>query len=100
MELRSSPLVPDFTGPVLFDAPAAASVLAQVLPPSLSGARPPLSMAPSYDQMMERMGANSEWTGRVGARVFPTSVTLIDDPTMKDFHGQSLAGSYDVDDEA
>ena len=27
--LRPSPLVPDFTGPVLFDAPAAASALAQ-----------------------------------------------------------------------
>ncbi len=99
MELRLSPLVPDFTGPVLFDAPAAASVLAQVLPPSLSGARPPLSMAPSFDQMMERMGANSEWTGRVGARVFPTSVTLVDDPTMKDFHGQPLLGTYEVDEE-
>ena len=46
MELRSSPLAPDFTGPVLFDAPAAASVLAQVLPASLSGARPPLPMGP------------------------------------------------------
>ncbi len=57
MELRSSPLVPDFTGPVLFEAPAAASVLAQVLPPSLSGARPPLSMAPAFDQMMERIGS-------------------------------------------
>ncbi len=99
MELRSSPLVPDFTGPVLFDAAAGASVLAQVLPPSLSGARPPLSMAPAFDQMMERMGANSEWTGRVGARVFPTSITLVDDPSLKDFQGQPLLGSYDVDDE-
>ena len=99
MELRASPLVPDFTGPVLFDAPAAASVLAQVLPPSLSGARPPLSMAPTFDQMMERMGALSEWTGRVGARVFPTSMTLVDDPTLKDYQGQPLLGGYDVDDE-
>ena len=99
MELRSSSLAPDFTGPVLFDAPAAASVLAQILPASLSGARPPLSMAPAFDQMMERMGAHSEWTGRVGARVFPTSITLVDDPSSKDFQGQPLLGSYDVDDE-
>lgn len=99
MELRSSPLVPDFTGPVLFEAPAAASVLAQVLPPSLSGARPPLSMAPAFDQMMERIGARSEWTGRVGARVFPTSITVVDDPTLKEFHGQPLLGAYDVDEE-
>ena len=99
MELRSSPIVQDFTGPVLFEAPAAASVLAQILPASLSGARPPLSMAPAFDQMMERMGARSEWTGRVGARVLPTGITMVDDPTMKDFHGQSLLGAYDVDEE-
>jgi predicted Zn-dependent protease len=99
MELRASPLVPDFTGPVLFDAPAAASVLAQVLPASLSGARPPLSMTPEFDQMMQRVGANSEWNGRVGSRVFPTTFTLIDDPSLKDFQGHPLLGSYDVDDE-
>ena len=56
-------------------------------------------MAPDFDQMMERMGGRSEWTGRVGARVFPTSVTIADDPTMKDFQGQPLLGAYDVDDE-
>ncbi len=97
--LRASPLIADFTGPVLFDAPAAASVLAQVLPASLSGARPPLSMTPAFDQMMQRVGANSEWSGRVGSRVFPTTLTLTDDPSLKDFHGQTLLGSYDVDDE-
>lgn len=99
MELRDSPLVPDFTGPVLFDARAAGSMLAQVVEPSLSGARPPLSMAPQFDQLLERMGANSEWIGRVGARVFPTSVTLVDDPTLKDFQGKPLLGGYNVDDE-
>ena len=56
MELRSSPIVADFTGPVLFDAPAAGAMLSQVLPASLSGARPPLSMTAQFDQMMERMG--------------------------------------------
>jgi len=99
MELRASPLVPDYTGPVLFDAPAAGSVLAQVLAPSLSGARPPLSMMPAFDQIMERMGARSEWSGRVGTRVLPPSVTLVDDPTAKDFQGQLLHGDYEIDDE-
>jgi TldD protein len=99
MELRASPLAPDLIGPVLFDAPAAASVLAQMLPASLSGARPPLSMTPSFDQMMERVGANSEWSGRVGSRVLPTTFTLIDDPSLKAFQGQPLLGNYDIDDE-
>jgi len=99
MQLRASPLVPDFTGPVLFDAPAAGSTLAQVLAPSLSGARSPLSMMPAFDQIIERMGGRSEWSGRVGTRVLPPSVTLVDDPTMKDFQGQLLLGDYEVDDD-
>jgi predicted Zn-dependent protease len=99
MALRSSPLLPDYTGPVLFDAPAAASVLAQVLEPSLSGARPPLAMTRDFDSFIERFGGRSEWSGRVGTRVLPATVSLYDDPTLADFQGQPLLGSYDVDDE-
>jgi TldD protein len=99
MALRSSPLLPDYTGPVLFDSPAAASTLAQVLEPSLSGARPPLSMTRDFDSFIERFGGRSEWSGRVGTRVLPASVTLVDDPTLQEFQGQPLLGSYDVDDE-
>jgi TldD protein len=99
MALRSSALLPDYTGPVLFDAPAAASTLAQVLEPSLSGARAPLAMTREFDSFIERFGGRSEWSGRVGTRVFPTSVSLFDDPTLQDFQGQPLLGSYDVDDE-
>ncbi len=97
--LRAGPLAPDYVGPVLFDARAAGSLLAQALGPSLSGARPPLSMLPLFDQMMERMGGRSEWSGRIGTRVLPQSVSLADDPTAKDFQGQPLLGGYDVDDE-
>lgn len=97
--LRGSPLGPDYTGPVLFDAPAAGSVLAQVLSPSLSGARPPLSMLRQFDEFMEQVGGHNDWSGRVGQRVFPTAVTLSDDPTAKEFQGRPLLGSYSVDDE-
>ncbi|MGC1829284.1 MAG: metallopeptidase TldD-related protein [Candidatus Acidiferrales bacterium] len=95
--LRASPIVSDYTGPVLFDAPAAASVLAQVLAPSLAGARAPVSMTTSFDELVERMGGESAWEGRVGTRVLPATVTLVDDPTLKDFQGQPLLGAYDVD---
>jgi TldD protein len=99
MELRASPLVPDYTGPVLLDPHAAGSVLAQLLAPSLSGARQPLSMVPAFDQMLDRIGGRSEWTGRVGTRVFPTTVSLVDDPTATEFQGQPLLGAYQIDDE-
>jgi predicted Zn-dependent protease len=97
--LRKAPISPDYTGPVLFDAPAAGSLLAQALSPSLSGARPPLSMLPAFDEMMERMGGRSEWSGRVGTRVLPANVSLIDDPTRKDFSKEPLIGGYEIDDE-
>jgi TldD protein len=99
MALRASPNVPDYTGPVLFDASAAGSVIAQVLGPSFSGARPPLSMVQRFDEIMESMGGRSEWSGRVGTRVLPTGVSLVDDPTLREFQGQPLLGSYEVDDE-
>jgi TldD protein len=99
MALRISPVVPDITGPVLFDGPAAAAALSQMLAPSIAGARPPLTMAASFDQLMARMGGRNEWTGRIGTRVFPATMSLVDDPTIKDFKGQLLLGGYDVDDE-
>ncbi|MHB8754171.1 MAG: metallopeptidase TldD-related protein [Candidatus Acidiferrales bacterium] len=97
--LRAAPNVSDYEGPVLFDASAAGSVLAQALAPSLSGARPPLSSLPAFDQMLRQVGGHSEWSGRVGTRVLPLNVSLTDDPTAKNFQGQPLFGDYDVDDE-
>ena len=99
IDLRASPLVPDYTGPVLFDAPATASTLAQLLAPSVSGARPPLSMTQQFESVMERFGGRSEWNGRVGTRVLPASASLVDDPTLKEFKGQPLLGNYEIDDE-
>jgi TldD protein len=96
---RDAALVPDYTGPVLFDAPAAAQTLAQVLEPSLSGARPPLATTNEFDEFLERYGGRSEWLGRINTRVLPTGVSLIDDPTAKDFQGTPLLGGYDLDDE-
>ncbi|HEX5426416.1 MAG TPA: metallopeptidase TldD-related protein [Candidatus Acidoferrales bacterium] len=97
MALRSSSMLPDYDGPVLFDPHAAGEVLSQMLPPSLSGARPPMSMVPAFDQLMDRVGGRSEWSERVGTRVMPFTVSLTDDPTATEFQGQPLLGSYDID---
>lgn len=99
MKLRASPPMPDYVGPVLFEPRAAASLLAQLLGPSLSGARPPLSMIPMFDQILERLGGRSEWIGRLGTRVLPAGITLVDDPTAKDFRGEPLLGAYEADEE-
>ena len=97
MDMRSAPLMQDYVGPVLFDAPAAAALLAQVLEPSLSGARQPLSMLSVYDDRMSRLGGRSEWSGRLGSRVLPAGVSLTDDPAVAGFHGSPVIGGYSVD---
>jgi predicted Zn-dependent protease len=97
--LRAAPPMPDYEGPLLVDDTASGSLLAQMLGPSLSGARGPVSMVPAFDEMMDRLGGRSEWTGRPGTRVLPASVTLLDDPTAKQWNGQELIGAYDIDEE-
>ena len=99
MALRAAPPAQDYTGPVLFEARAAAPLLAQVLGPAMNGSRPPVSFQPVVEQLLGNLGGKSDWAGRMGARVLPPSVSLVDDPGAKDFHGTPLIGGYPVDDE-
>ncbi len=50
--LRNAPAVPDYDGPMLFEPLASGSLLAQVMGPSITGARAPLSMNSRFDQMI------------------------------------------------
>jgi TldD protein len=99
MAMRAAPPASDYTGPVLFESRAAAALLAQVLGPSLSGARPPVAFQPVVDQLMSSLGARSDWSGKADVRVLPPTVTLIDDPSAKDFKGTPLIGGYTIDQE-
>jgi TldD protein len=99
MALRAAPVAQDYTGPVLFEARAAAPLLAQVLGPAMNGARPPLAFQPVVEQLLSGLGGKSDWVGRIGARVLPQSVTLVDDPGAKDFRGAPLLGGFAVDEE-
>ena len=76
MAMRAAPPASDYTGPVLFESRAAAALIAQVLGPSLNGARPPVAFQPVVDQLMNSLGARSDWTGKVDVRVLPPTVTL------------------------
>jgi TldD protein len=97
MALRAAPSVSDYEGPVLFEPHATASLLAQTLASSVSGARPPLATVAMYNQMFTELGGSSNWSGRVGQRVLPLSVTLTDDPSASQFQGQPLIGGYQAD---
>ena len=99
MGMRAAPTASDYTGPVLFESRAAAALVAQVLGPSLSGARPPVAFQAVVEQLMSSLGARSDWSGKLGARVLPETVSLTDDPSAKDYKGSLLIGGYAIDEE-
>ena len=89
--LRAAPIVEEsYRGPVLFAPDAANDVVSSLLAASIVGRKPPLgrpnrttgAFATSYKQ-----------------RVLPKFATLVDDPTMKQFDGKTVVGSFDVDSE-
>src|SRR5260370_1867255 len=69
MAMRAAQPAQDYNGPVLFEARAAAPLLAQVLGPAMNGARPPLSFTPVMEQLLTGLGGKSDWGGRIAARV-------------------------------
>src|ERR1700747_1962122 len=97
--MSAAPPAPDYTGPVLFEARAAAPLVAQVLGPALNGARPPVAFQPVMEQFLSNIGGKSDWVNRGGSRVLPTTWPITDDPAARDFQGKPLIGGYSVDDE-
>ena len=89
--LRKAPLVEDqYRGPVLFSADAATSLFERLIVPNILGIRPDLG---------NPARTNGEFASYYKNRVLPETFTVIDDPKAKEIDHQSLAGSYDVDDE-
>jgi TldD protein len=89
--LRQAPIVEEeFRGPVLFAADAADDIVASLIGQNVLGRKP-------------QLGKPNRTTGAFAtsykSRVLPTFLTLVDDPTMKDFQGKSLVGHYGVDSE-
>ena len=75
--MRTAEPMPAYGGPVLFESRAAAELLAEMLGAFVSGSRPPVSMVPMYDQIMESRGGRSEWLGRLNSRVLPAGTSLV-----------------------
>lgn len=95
--LRRAELVERYNGPVLFEAAAAAELFAQVFMPSLSAVRRPLPADERIARFAEIRGGGFE--DRLGARVLPRFLSVIDDPTRSEFDGVPLQAGYRVDDE-
>jgi TldD protein len=89
--LRQAPIVEEeYRGPVLFAPDAADDVVASLVGSNVLGRKP-------------QLGRPNRTTGAFATsyktRVLPNFLTVVDDPTLKDFQGKSLVGNYDVDDD-
>ncbi len=89
--LRQAPIVEEeYRGPVLFSPDAADDVVASLIGNNVLGRNP-------------QLGAPNRTTGTFAtsykSRVLPPFLDVVDDPTLKEFQGKSLTGSYEVDSE-
>ncbi len=90
--LRLAPVVEpeDYHGPVLFSGDAAADVVNRLIVPNIDAERP---------EMGTTARTQGAFQSSLRTPVLPAFLTLVDDPTLRTFDGQSLVGAYRVDDE-
>ena len=89
--LRKAPIVEEeYRGPVLFAPDAATDVVASLVGSNIVGRKPQLG------KLNRTVGA---FATSYKMRVLPSFLSIVDDPTLKDFEGHSLVGSYDIDNE-
>jgi TldD protein len=91
LALRNAPIVEEeYRGPVLFAPDAANDVMASLIGANILGRKP------QPGKPNRTVGA---FATSYKSRVLPNFLTIVDDPTLKDFQGKSLVGSYEVDSE-
>ncbi len=89
--LRQAPIVEEeYRGPVLFAPDAANDVVASLVGANVLGRKPQLG------RPNRTVGA---FATSFKTRVLPDFLTVVDDPTLRDFQGKSLVGTYEVDDD-
>jgi TldD protein len=89
--LRQAPIVEEeYRGPVLFAPDAANDVIASLVGSNVLGRKPQLG------RPNRTVGA---FATSYKTRVLPNFLSVIDDPTLSDFQGKSLVGTYQVDDD-
>jgi predicted Zn-dependent protease len=93
--LAGAPTLEAYVGPVLFEGQAAGEFFTQLLARNVGAPRAPWV---EEDNVKDRFRAG-ELTDRLGLRVASPLLSVSDDPTVPDFEGTTLAGSYPFDDE-
>jgi len=101
-KLRTAKSFDRYNGPVLFEGEAGAEIFAQLFAPALVASRNPVTDNPRAQAFLEQMTTHfggGSLSDRVGGRVLPDTVNVVDNPELDSFQGQRLMGKYYVDDD-
>jgi TldD protein len=90
--LAQAPAGEAYDGPMLFEARAAAQLFGQILGDNLKVTRKPVS-----DPGRAAPHLASEFENRIGSRVLPEWIDVVDDPTQTEWRGHALMGHYSYD---
>lgn len=90
--LAEAPLGQSYSGPVLFEGAAAAQAFGEVFGGNLGVTRRPVAEPGRQVPVLA-----SELEGRLGLRVLPEWMSLVDDPGEREFNGRPLLGFYLAD---
>lgn len=92
-KLREAPMLERYNGPVLFEGAAAAEVFSQVFASNLLGQRVPVAGDSRFQ------AEENPFLDKLGARVLPRFLSVVDDSTVTEYEGTPLLASYKADDE-
>jgi predicted Zn-dependent protease len=99
MALRTAPVLDEYSGPVLFEQQAAGELVSQGLGSNVSYLRDPIADNPQLDQQIHSLLGELPFQNKVGARVLPKFLSVVDAPTQSRYKGMPLLGLYTVDEE-
>lgn len=91
----AAPVVEDYSGPILFEGPAAGEFFAQTLAKNLTNPIEPLIGS----SMANLFRGNNPFKEKIGSRILPTFVSVIDDPLATEYKGSKLFGTLPIDHE-
>jgi len=84
----------EYRGPMLFEGPAAAEFISQILQPQLRHSPAPLDKNNPFAQM-----SKNPFEDKIGIKVMPSFITVVDDPLTKKVGTAVITSAYDIDDD-
>jgi hypothetical protein len=97
-ELREAPDLTSYSGPVLVEGDAAPQMFRLMFLRDLMGAKQTINGMQGMN-LNNTNQAENPFLDRVGARVLPESLTVVDNPTIAEYQGHHLAGQSKMDED-